>query len=209
MVLEMDQKQQDILDGAIQMFGRIGIRSVSMDDLAQELHMSKKTIYLYFKNKEELIEAMLNHHLELDLRNYEAICSKENTNAIDVLLLVSESVCKHINETSHAQVFELKKYYPEQFSAFWISKRDRISSQIKANIEQGIAQNLFRDDLDIELISNLYVRRLEDFSEMCDEMFKKYSFEQVFKTMFESHIRGISNTNGIAYFEKKKKELNY
>jgi len=205
----MDQKQQDILDGSIQMFGRIGIRSVSMDDIAQELHISKKTIYLYFKNKEDLIEAMLQHHLEVDLKNYEAICSKENTTAIDVLLLVSESVCKHINETSHAQVFELKKYYPEQFSSFWISKRDRISSQIKANIEQGIAQNLFRDDLDIELISNLYVRRLEDFNEMCDEMFKNYTFEQVFKTMFESHIRGISNANGIAYFEKKKKELNY
>jgi len=209
MALEMDQKYQDILDGSIQMFGQIGIRSVSMDDIAQELHISKKTIYQYFKNKEELIEAMLQHHLELDLKNYEAICSKENTNAIDVLLLVSETVCKHIDETSHAQVFELKKYYPEQFSEFWGSKRDSISSRIKDNIKQGIAQDLFRKDLDIDLISNLYVRRLEDFSGMCDEMFKDYTFEQVFKTMFESHIRGISNTNGISYFEKKKEELNY
>ena len=96
-----------------------------------------------------------------------------------------------------------------KFSAFWESKRDTIKRQIVANIEQGIAQNLFRSDLDIALITNLYVRRLEDFTGMCEELFKNYTFEQVFKTMFESHIRGISNANGIAYFEKKKEELNY
>ena len=205
----MDQKYQDILDGAIQMFGRIGIRSVSMDDIAQELHISKKTIYQYFKNKEELIDAMLKYHLGQDLAKYEAICCQENTNAIDVLLHVSETVCQHIKETNHAQVFELKKYYPEQFMGFWVSKRDSIYRQIKANIEQGISQNVFRSDLNIDLIATLYVRRLEDFSEINEELFKQYSFEQVFKTMFESHIRGISNANGIAYFEKKKEELNY
>jgi AcrR family transcriptional regulator len=209
MVLAMDQKYQDILDGAIQMFRQIGIRSVSMDDIAQELRISKKTIYLYFKNKEELIIAMLKHKLDLDMLNYRAICCKENTNAIDVLLMVSESVCKNTNETNHSQVFELKKYYPEQFCEFWASKRESIYNQIKENIEQGITQDLFRADLDVDLIAGLYVRRLEDFSTTKEDLLQNYSFEQIFKTMFENHIRGISNANGIAYFEKKKKELNY
>jgi len=205
----MDQKYQEILDKAIQMFERIGIRSVSMDDLAQELHMSKKTIYQYFKNKEELVVAMLNGHLNRDLVGYECICKQENLNAIDILLRVSQEVCLHINQTNHKHMFELKKYYPEQFLHFWNAKRQTIHDNIKENIEQGIAQKLYRDDLNIELITNLYVRRLEDFSIANEEMFKEFNIEEVFKTMFESHIRGISNTNGIAYFEKKKKELNY
>jgi AcrR family transcriptional regulator len=205
----MDQKYQDILDGAIQMFGRIGIRSVSMDDIAQELKISKKTIYVYFKNKEELIAAMLKHKLQCDLDNYRIQSSNDNANAIDVLLNVSESVCKNTKETNHSQVFELKKYYPEQFCEFWASKRESILQRIKENINQGIAQNLFREDLDVALIANLYVRRLEDFSTAKEDLLQDYTFEQIFKTMFESHIRGISNANGIAYFEKKKKELNY
>ena len=205
----MDQKQQDILDGAIQMFGRIGIRSVSMDDIAHELHVSKKTIYHYFKNKEELIEAMLNNHLENDFKNYQTISKQEHSNAIDVLLNVSEEVCKHINETNHAQVFELRKYYPEQFSSFWVSKRETVYRHIKENLEQGIAQDLYRKELNVELITMLYVRRLEDFSGTEFDLFKHFTIEEVFKAMFESHIRGISNANGIAYFEKKKEELNY
>jgi AcrR family transcriptional regulator len=205
----MDQKYQDILDGAIQMFGRIGIRSVSMDDIAQELKISKKTIYVYFKNKEELIAAMLKHKLQCDLDNYRIQSSNDNANAIDVLLNVSESVCKNTKETNHSQVFELKKYYPEQFCEFWASKRESILQRIKENINQGIAQNLFREDLDVALIANLYVRRLEDFSTAKEDLLQDYTFEQIFKTMFENHIRGISNANGIAYFEKKKKELNY
>lgn len=205
----MDQKYQEILDKAIQMFERIGIRSVSMDDLAQELHMSKKTIYQYFKNKEELVVAMLNRHIERDLNGYECICKLENINAIDILLRVSHEVCLHLNQTNHKQVFELKKYYPEQFLHFWNAKRLTVHKNIKENIEQGIAQKLYRDDLNVDLITTLYVRRLEDFSIANEELFKEFTIEEVFKTMFESHIRGISNTNGIAYFEKKKKELNY
>ena len=126
-----------------------------------------------------------------------------------MLLHVSEAVCQHIKDTNRAMVFELRKYYPEQFKQFWIAKRVQIHSHIKENIEQGIAQNLYRNDLNVELITLLYVRRLEDFSDTDEDMFQKFSFEEIFKIMFESHIRGISNINGIAYFEKKKKELNY
>lgn len=206
----MDQKYKDILEGAMRMFGRIGIRSVSMDDIAQELHMSKKTIYLYFKNKEELVAAMLKFHLEMDLHGYECICIEQNNkNAIDALLEVSQIVCKHQSEINPAHVFELQKYYPEQFKIFWDQKRVSIQKQIKENIEQGIEQNLYRKELNVELITALYCRRLEEFSFADIELMQKFGFEQVFKTMFESHIRGISNQNGLEYFEKKKKELNY
>ena len=205
----MDLKYQEILNGAIQMFSRIGIRSVSMDDIAQELRISKKTIYQYFKNKEELIVAMLKIHLDDDIKYYQSFCCGENINAIDVLLNVSIAVCKHINETNHSHVFELRKYYPEQFNQFWATKRETVLRQIKENIEQGISQNLFRSDINTELVATLYVRRLEDFSLTNEDLFKQFTFELVFKTMFENHIRGISNINGITYFEKKKKELNY
>lgn len=197
---EMNLKYNEILNGAIEMFGRIGIRSVSMDDIAQELRISKKTIYHYFRNKEDLIVAMLKTHLDNDIKYYHSFCCGENINAIDVLLNVSIAVCKHINETNHTRVFELRKYYPEQFNQFWASKRETVLQQIKDNINQGIFQNLYRSDINTELVATLYVRRLEDFSITNEELFKQFTFEQIFKTMFENHIRGISNANGIAYF---------
>lgn len=205
----MDSKYKEILDGAMRMFFNIGIRSVSIDDIARELHISKKTFYLYFKNKEELITEILKYHQENELHGYECISFEENLNAIDVLLKVSESICKHFKETNHGHVFELQKYYPEQFKNFWNTKRERIKQRVKDNIEKGIQQNLYRKDLLVDVVTKLYTKRLEDFSDLENLLNEKYTFEQIFTTMFEYHIRGISNENGLQYFEQKKKDLQF
>jgi len=205
----MDEKFKEILEGAMTIFMRIGIRSVSIDDIAHELKIAKKTIYQYFKNKEEIVMAMLNLVIEKEEQSFHKLKEMTSNNAIDMLLGVSQEVSNNFKEVKPSHVFDLRKYYPRQFEDFWKIKRELVLKRIKDNLNQGVKENLFRNDMNIDLVADLYTRRLEEFHMVEDELYTKYSFDDIFKTMFENHIRGISNENGIKYFELKKKELNY
>ena len=180
------------------------IKSVSMDDVAKELHISKKTIYQYFKNKEDLISAMLQFYIENDHTSYLKSFANKDMNAIDELLLTSRWVCNNFKNVNPAHLFDLKKYYTRQFDDFWVKKREQVFDSIKANLERGIQEKVYRDSLNIDLIARLYALRLEDFHGQDGDFFGKYTFEEVFKTQFENHIRAICNSEGIKYFESKK-----
>jgi len=79
--------------------------------------------------------------------------------------------------------------------------------KIEWNLNRGINENLYRSNINVELVAGLYVRRFEDFQREADEISKKFSFEEIFSTMFELSIRGICNEAGKQYFETKKQEL--
>lgn len=200
----MDFKNKEILEGSILLFYRVGIRSVSMDDIAKELRIPKKTIYRYFKNKEDLIESMLRYQLQRDFERYKTIADNEVLNAINVLLSVSVAVCDTLKQVSFSHLFDLKKYYPQQYNAFWNSKREMIQRYIFENVCKGVSQGIYRSDLNTELIALLYAINLEKFNAGTDELLSKYSFEEVFRTMFENHIRAITNQKGLDYFLRKK-----
>jgi len=112
---KMDEKKSEIVKAAIQMFRRYGIRSVSMDDLAVEMHISKKTIYRYFHNKEEIVDAMLQSHEEHENQIIDQCNNAEGSkNAIDVLMLVSQKICDNMLKINPAFIFDMQKYYQQQ-----------------------------------------------------------------------------------------------
>ncbi len=76
-------------------------------------------------------------------------------------------------------------------------------------MDQGIKEGLYRQDLNKDIIAQLYFKNIEDFHTTLGETMKKYSFEKIFEVMFENHIRGIANEKGIEYFEKQKEKLNF
>jgi len=152
---------------------------------------------------------MLKVHLECDLHGYESICNQNHGNAIDVLLQVSQSISLHLQQFNPTHLFELQKYYPEQFKAFWDNKRASIYNHVKDNLSQGINQNLYRKDLNVELITTLYTHHLQYFSVLNEDLFEKFKHEEIFKTVFENHIRAITNKQGLEYFEQKKIELQF
>ncbi|MFA5974213.1 MAG: TetR/AcrR family transcriptional regulator [Lentimicrobiaceae bacterium] len=203
----MDEKLDHILSESLRLFRKNGIRSVSMDDIAKELGMSKKTIYQYVANKTDLVEMVLNYMLAKE----STVCLSEEEkklNAIDVLLAVSRNVSNQMKDLNPINAFELQKYYPAIFREFVIKKRDHVFEQVKQNFAQGISEGIYRTDLDIELVARLYIQKLVDVHnpEFLESV--NFGFEKVFLVMFDNHIRGIANAEGLAYYEKQIKKSN-
>ena len=195
-----------ILDGTIDLFYEFGIKNLNMDDISRQLKISKKTLYQYAKSKEDLIEKLFYY----DDMKWEKKISEikiNNLNAIDILIQVSIVVSDQMGRFDPKLKFEMKKYYETVFFNFMQKKQAHILEQISNNIIQGIAEGLYRDNLNVELVAGLYVRNLVDMHNKDYCFVENITFDQVFEAMFENHIRAISTAEGIKYFEKRKSEI--
>ena len=204
----MEKELVDILDRVRELFYRYGVRSVSMDDICRDIGVSKKKLYQNFSSKNELVEKLL----ELERESFEIIFERHNfegINAIDILLTVSKEVGDHFRDVSPSMTFDLKKYYPEIYHHHVDARIEFIFQKIQVNLQKGISQGMYRDDLSIELVARLYIRRLIDLHN--PEFFpaEKFSFQTLFDVMFDNFIRGIANEQGIQYYEKQKRKVNF
>ncbi len=204
----MDKNTIDILERVRELFFKYGVRSVSMDDICRDLGVSKKKLYLSFSSKNELVTKLL----ELERQNFEVIFDTynfEGVNAIDILLTVSMAVGDRFRDVSPSMTFDLKKYYPDIYHNHIEERIEFIFTKIKINLEKGIAQGMYRDDLSVELVARLYIRRLIDLHN--PEFFPadKFSFQTLFDAMFDNFIRGIANEHGIEYYEKQKRKVTF
>lgn len=204
----METSLINILERVRELFFKYGVRSVSIDDICRDLGISKKKLYKYVTSKSQLVEKLL----ELERQNFEVIFAQHNfegVNAIDILLTVSLEVGDRFRDVSPSMTFDLKKYYPDIYHKHVDERIEFIYQKIQINLQKGISQRIYRDDLSIELIARLYIRRLIDLHN--PEFFPadKFSFQTLFEVMFDNFIRGIANPVGIEYYEKQKRKVNF
>lgn len=204
----MDEKLDNIIKTSVSLFKQYGIRSISMDDVAREMGISKKTLYLYIENKADLVKKVLDNHL-CEIHSREAILENKKLNAIDVMLEVSKDVCNNLKEFNPAITFDLQKYYPEIFKDFLKRNHQQILSDVTNNIHQGIKEGIYRNDIKVELVALLYMKKLQDIHNPDFITSAQFTFKNVFEVMFESHIRGIANMKGVKYLEKQMKSYNF
>ncbi|HAG15385.1 MAG TPA: hypothetical protein DCG69_02525 [Bacteroidales bacterium] len=202
-----DPKLREILEKTVELFYEFGIRNLNMDDISRNLKISKKTLYQYVKSKEDLIEKIF----EYDGLKWNMEFAKikiDELNAIEILIKASLLIYDEMRRLDSKQKFELRKYYQAIFDRVMQTKQNHIFDHISMNIRKGIKEGLYRSDVNIELAATLYVRNMIDMhsDEYCFN--ENISFEQLFEAMFENHLRAISTPEGIAYFEKRKSEIN-
>ncbi len=196
-------KNAELLKKITDIFYRCGIKSVTMDEIARELCISKKTLYQYFKDKNDIIEQIVNYHIE----NMQCdLCSlyDDSDNAIDVLLIVSKYISDQLQRVHPSVTFDLQKYYPEAWKKHTDFRKIHIVNDIIKNMNIGIEQGFYRNDFNIDIIARFYLARIENLLHN-EELIKNYSFEELFNTLFIYHIRGIANKKGIEYLENKIK----
>ena len=197
-----------IIEGAYKIFTEHGFRNVSMDDVSRMLGISKKTLYQYVENKVDLVKK-IGIYIRETIKNRMEELEKMDLNAIDVLLEMSKIAGTRHLHINPVIAFELRKFYPQAYEEYISGKRELIIENVKKNIDQGIKEGLYRQDLNKDIVAHLYFKKIEDFHnpELTD--LQNFSYENVFEVMFENHIRGIANQNGIEYFETQKKKLNF
>jgi hypothetical protein len=181
---------------------------ISLDVISSETDIPKDILLKYVSGEAELVEKVL----DFERNRFEEIFKIhdfEGVNAIDILLIVSKEMAEKFIDISPSVTFVLKNHFPDIYQQHFILRRDFIYDKIKINLTKGISQGMYRDDLSIELVARLYLSRLIDLHNPDFFPPEKFSFETIFNVMFESFIRSIAKPEGLAYYEKKKKNFNF
>jgi len=201
-----DEKFGPMLEQIKELFFELGIKNLNMDDISRKLGISKKTLYRYVKSKEDLIERLFEYELIKWIKNSANIGS-QNVNAIEKLFQVSMLVYEEMKRFNPMLIFELRKYYEQQFTKHHLRKLEHIGKSMKLNLEQGIGEGLYRRDVNNDTVVAIYMNYLLEIhsSEVCK--IADVTFDELFKIMFETHVRAISTPEGVAYFEMRKKEI--
>ncbi len=152
----LTESHRDLIVAARDLFMRIGIRSVSMDDIARELGISKKTLYQTVQNKEELIELVLQSGVEEDRILLET-SMRDSADAIDEMLRNSRHFIRQMRQVSPTVLHDLRKYYPELFRSKVEAHHQEFLQRVGENLKRGIAEGLYRPEIDAAIIANLYV----------------------------------------------------
>ena len=186
-----------ILEKTRELFLTIGFKSVTMDQIASELGISKKTIYNFFENKTELVNATTNYMFESISKGVTEI-KKTSDDPISELYAINLFLTKYLKNESTSPLYQLEKYYPLIHKAINKKQFEFITKSTIQSLENGIQLGLFRKDIKIDFISRLYfkgmigIRDLETFpSKLYDPLSLKIDF-------IEYHLRAIVTDKGLS-----------
>lgn len=198
----MDEKFSQISKSVMCLFLEHGVRNLSMDEICKHLRISKKTLYRYVDNKEDLISKILE---EIKQRHDDpsAKCKVEGRNAIEVLFFASKHLYEFQIKVKKPFRFDLEKYYPHLWETFRETMREKSVRFIRQNIEQGITEGLYRSNLDIQLSTTLYLAKINGVHADFALNPEKYTYRQLFEALFEHQIRALATREGIDFLEEK------
>lgn len=194
----MNEKLDQMLKQAREIFMRYGLRSVTMDDVCREMGISKKTLYQYVTDKTDLVSKVL----ELDIKEDENLmCNMQDSQlpAIDELLCIQKMVSEKIKNMHTSIVFDLKKYYPESWAIVMQHRNQFIVSSIEHNIRKGQKEGVFRDDIQPAVIARIYAARIDALID--PSLFQDMNIPQtdIYFEAMKYHIRGIATEKGQKY----------
>lgn len=155
----MDIRER-ILKGAEELFMRYGFKTMTMDDVAKHLSVSKKTIYLHFKDKNALVESVMENHMQFEQSAIIEI-RKESANAIEELYKVSKFMKTMMMDMNPSVVIDLQKYHPKAWKYFSDHKHECITKNILENLNWGVTEGFYRKDLNCEILALLRVEQIE------------------------------------------------
>jgi DNA-binding XRE family transcriptional regulator len=189
-----------------ELYTKYGIKSITMDDVAHEMGISKKTLYQYVTDKDDLVGKFIDN--EIRTRQEEICkCFRIGYNAIEELFEISVFMNKIMRDQNPATEYDLKKYYPQHYLKISKARREGIYNYILLNLKKGIKEGLYRKDLNAEIIAKLYLSRSESIH--INDLFtiEEFTSMKLFVELLSYHIRGIATEKGIIVLEKKIKGL--
>jgi DNA-binding XRE family transcriptional regulator len=202
----MNEELKNIMEKVRELYMKYGIKSITMDDVASELSISKKTLYQYVTDKDDLVGKFIDN--EIEIRQEEICkCFRIGFNAIEELFEISILMNKLIRDQNPATEHDLKKYYPQHFQKIVSARMEGIYNYILLNLKKGIKEELYRKELNKEVIAKLYLWRSENTNLKDLLPVEEFTSIKLFIELLKYHVRGIATEKGIIVLEKKIKEL--
>lgn len=197
--------EQRILEKAHELFMRYGIRSVSMDEIATQLGVSKKTIYQYYADKDALVDGVIG----IEINRNECECQKCSTvkeNAIHEIFLAVEMMQELLKVMNPVVIYDLEKYHPAAHKKLNEHKHKFMYDVIRNNLELGIREGLYREDIKPDILAKF--RLASVFLVFNQDIFpqSKHNLVELIEEITDNFLYGIASTKGVKIIQKYKQQ---
>ncbi|WP_080059705.1 TetR/AcrR family transcriptional regulator [Spirosoma aerolatum] len=200
--------KQRILAEAERLFWRYGIRSVTMEDIAKQLGISKKTIYQHFTDKEQILSEVIQDKFGRDHKAM-ACVAVEAENPVAEIMHVLAMIQKNADQVSPNLLIDMKRHYPQAFALFKQYKEGEVLRSILENIQKGIEQGLYRSDLNPGILARLRVEQIE--LAFNNDIFpsNQYTMQQIQYELMHHFIRGMLTEQGFTIYNQYVNQYNH
>lgn len=206
-MLRLSEMKEKILNEAERLFWKYGVRTITMDDIARRLAISKKTIYQYFADKEDIVYQVVSYHIEHEMQECERLIDK-SMNPIEEMLLISDMMKRNADMVNPSLLMDVQRYYPKAWEVFLQYKEGRIITDIKDNLQRGVDQGLYLTDTDLETMARLRIELIQLGFD--DRVFpNNKDVMQTQDQLLHHFIRGMLSEQGFTIYNTlKNKEYN-
>ncbi len=201
----MDEIKNKILTGAIKLYMQYGVKSLTMDDISRELGISKKTLYLYVSDKDDLVHQAVSMHLSGEEQECNAVFNQLNNPIVEMIEVIKWQFKTH-GKMNQSGLYDLKKYHPESFKEFLSFKDRSIKPRLIDNLKRGIELGVYHSDMNIESTVQVYLH-LIDFSFSPNII----GFNTMAKIMYELvkyHLYSVTSIKGRKILVKELEKFN-
>jgi TetR/AcrR family transcriptional regulator, cholesterol catabolism regulator len=197
------ETKDKILQGAEELFFRYGIKSVTMDDIAKHLAISKKTIYQFFEDKNEMVETLMTQSLRKDECEFKQI-QADSENVIVEVFNMMKHMGNMFSKVNPNIFYDLQKYHPNAWKQFKVFKHECMAKMVEDSIERGIKEGLVRSDLNAKVLARLRIEEVE--MGLNSEIFPpdKFKMLDVQLAMIDHFLHGICTIKGHKMINKFK-----
>ncbi|MEM6262344.1 MAG: TetR/AcrR family transcriptional regulator [Bacteroidota bacterium] len=191
-----------ILQHASELFMKVGVRSVTLDEIARGLGISKKTIYQYFTNKAEIVYATMESHLHVEKQDILEI-EQQSTNALDEIVQIMHWLVKATNGVNPTLIYEIQKYYPEAWDLMETHKCKFVLESLRSNLQRGIEEGFYRADIDVEVLCRLRIAQIDLLFDEKHFPREQFNFMQVHLEAFKLFMFGLVTEKGHQHLDKQ------
>ncbi len=200
--------RDEIISRSEQLFLRLGIRSITMEDMSRELGISKKTLYQHFENKDALVEAVISTHVAREREIMDGICGS-SADAMDEIRNIGAFITATIEDVSPSALFDLQKYYRKSWELLMNKQDTQVMGCIMKNIERGIKEGLYRSDLNPEIVAKIYSKATFMVVDEISQSASKFSRRELIWELHNYHMHAISTPKGLKTWEKYGHEMKF
>lgn len=189
------EQQEKWLKRIAELFMRLGIKSLTMDDVARELGISKKTLYQFVESKDDLVNKVIELHLTEECSRSEEV-ARSAKDALEEMLIVLKENIGDMQRMKANIIFELQKYHRDAWEQLQEYQRGFLYKVVRDNLERGIQEGYYRDDIDVDIAAKLHLA--QSFAIFDETWFPKppYSGETLFREAIMLYLYSILSEKG-------------
>jgi len=197
----MDTNNTAFLETVLGLYSKYGIKSVTMDDISRELGISKKTLYTYVSDKNELVEKVIDFKCKQQM-NWMKSLNLDKLPALQEVVEVSKMINKMIGEFNPSFHYDLSKYYTATYKKMMDMNREAMAKSMLQNLKKGKKEGYYRPEINEEVIVKMHIANTENLAEIGFYNAHKESPEEIQRELFSYHMHSILNPKGLKEYTR-------